>query len=162
MGRNDSPAILWFLLRLPLAEIIFDTGMNPEMASLNVLTKVELSVLAVLCSMSTFQPRFRDPYLRPVRAATFGSLAIFTMVPVLHGISKYSWQVQSQRMGVVWVLVTLALNISGATAYAFKVCDRLMVAEERDLEMADFKPRCLRGGARGDSISLVRAIRSSI
>ncbi|PMD40096.1 hemolysin-III channel protein-like protein Izh2 [Hyaloscypha variabilis F] len=83
-----------------------------------------LSVLAVLCSMSTFQPRFRDPYLRPVRAATFGSLAIFTMVPVLHGISKYGWQVQSQRMGVVWVLVTLALNISGATAYAFKVPER--------------------------------------
>jgi adiponectin receptor len=89
---------------------------------LNVLTKMKLSVLAVICSLSTFQPRFRDPYLRPVRAATFGSLAIFTMVPVVHGIYKYSWKVQSQRMGVVWVVITLILNVSGATAYAFKVC----------------------------------------
>jgi len=96
--------------------------MNLEMIFLNVLTEVELSALAVICSMSTFQPRFRDPYLRPVRAATFGSLAIFTMVPVLHGVLKYGWQIQSQRMGIVWVLITLVLNVSGATAYAFKVC----------------------------------------
>lgn len=45
-------------------------------------------MLAAICSLSTFQPRFRDPYLRPVRAVTFGSLAIFTMVPVLHGLYK--------------------------------------------------------------------------
>ncbi|KAE9381687.1 hemolysin-III channel protein-like protein Izh2 [Stipitochalara longipes BDJ] len=83
-----------------------------------------LSVLAVICSVSTFQPRFRDPYLRPVRAATFGSLAIFTMIPVLHGILKYGWKIQSQQMGVVWVLITLVLNVSGATAYAFKVPER--------------------------------------
>ncbi|KAH8814042.1 hemolysin-III channel protein-like protein Izh2 [Hyaloscypha sp. PMI_1271] len=83
-----------------------------------------LSVLAVTCSMSTFQPRFRDPYLRPVRAATFGSLAIFTMVPVVHGINKYGWDIQSQRMGVVWVVITLVLNVSGATAYAFKIPER--------------------------------------
>jgi len=83
-----------------------------------------LSVLAVTCSMSTFQPRFCDPYLRPVRAATFGSLAIFTMVPVVHGIYKYGWDIQSQRMGVVWVVITLVLNVSGATAYAFKMPER--------------------------------------
>ncbi|RAL63139.1 hypothetical protein DID88_004221 [Monilinia fructigena] len=33
-----------------------------------------LSLLAIACSIFTFQPHFRDPYLRPVRAATFGSL----------------------------------------------------------------------------------------
>jgi len=87
---------------------------------LNVLME-KLSMLAAICSLSTFQPRFRDPYLRPVRAATFGSLGIFTMVPVLHGLYKYGWNTQSQRMGVVWVVQTLVLNITGATAYAFKV-----------------------------------------
>jgi adiponectin receptor len=81
----------------------------------------KLSFLAVLCSLSTFQPRFRGPYLRPVRAATFGSLAVFTMVPVLHGIHKYGWNIQSQRMGIVWTLITLILNLTGAMAYAFKV-----------------------------------------
>ncbi len=87
-----------------------------------MLTEEKVSVLAVICSISTFQPRFQDPYMRPVRAATFGSLAIFTMVPVLHGIYKYGWNIQSQRMGVVWVVRTLVLNTMGATAYAFKVC----------------------------------------
>jgi adiponectin receptor len=43
------------------------------------------------------------------------------MDPVVHGIYKYGWDIQSQRMGVVWVVITLVLNVSGATAYAFKV-----------------------------------------
>ncbi len=84
--------------------------------------ETKLSVLAVICSISTFQPRFHEPFLRPVRAATFGSLAIFTMVPVLHGICKHGWVLEKERMGVIWVLRTLALNIFGATAYALKVC----------------------------------------
>ncbi|KAB8302619.1 hypothetical protein EYC80_005989 [Monilinia laxa] len=55
-----------------------------------------LSLSAIACSISTFQPRFRDPYLRPVRAATFGSLAVFTMVPVIHGAIVYGWRTQNQ------------------------------------------------------------------
>jgi adiponectin receptor len=96
--------------------------MNISLVFPSMLTWIKLSVLAVICSLATFQPRFRNPYLRPVRAATFGSLAIFIMVPVLHGLHKYGWNIQRQRMGVVWVLVTLVLNVSGAMAYAFKVC----------------------------------------
>jgi hypothetical protein len=122
VGSYSSSILLWVLLRLCLAKSVFDTGKNFDLVLLDVLTKMKLSVLAVICSLSTFQPRFRDPYLRPVRAATFGSLAVFTMVPVVHGIYKYGWRIQSQRMGVVWVAITLILNVSGATAYAFKVC----------------------------------------
>jgi adiponectin receptor len=86
------------------------------------LTEIKLSVLAVIFSISTFQRRFREPFLRPVRAATFGSLAMFTMVPVLHGIWRHGWLLQKERMGVVWVFITFVLNILGATAYALKVC----------------------------------------
>ncbi|KAA8576502.1 hypothetical protein EYC84_006613 [Monilinia fructicola] len=82
------------------------------------------SLLAIACSISTFQPHFRDPYLRPVRAATFGSLAVFTMVPVIHGAIVYGWQTQNQRMGITWVLITLILNVLGATAYAIKFPER--------------------------------------
>lgn len=56
-----------------------------------------------------------------MRAGTFGSLAIFTMVPVFHGTLIYGWAVQNQQMGVTWVLITLAVDILGATAYALKV-----------------------------------------
>ncbi|KAF7906232.1 hypothetical protein EAF00_000511 [Botryotinia globosa] len=83
-----------------------------------------LSLLAVACSVSTFQPHFRDPFLRPVRAATFGSLAVVTMVPVVHGATVSGWQVQNQRMGITWVLITLMLNVLGATAYAIKFPER--------------------------------------
>ncbi|TGO18108.1 hypothetical protein BTUL_0012g00520 [Botrytis tulipae] len=83
-----------------------------------------LSLLAVACSISTFQPHFRDPFLRPVRAATFGSLAVVTMVPVVHGATVYGWQVQNQRMGITWVSITLMLNVLGATAYAIKFPER--------------------------------------
>jgi len=83
-----------------------------------------LTGLAITCSLSTFQPRFRDPFLRPVRAATFGSLALCTMVPVFHGVYKYGWLVQNQRMGISWVIITLVLNVTGATAYAVKIPER--------------------------------------
>ncbi|KAL3423740.1 hemolysin III family channel protein [Phlyctema vagabunda] len=84
----------------------------------------KLTILALACSISTFRPGFRNPYLRPIRALTFGSLALFFLVPIAHGIVKYGWVVQNQRMGIVWVLMTLGLNTTGAVAYAFKVPER--------------------------------------
>jgi adiponectin receptor len=46
------------------------------------------------------------------------------MVPVIHGVALNGWQVQNQRMGITWVLVTLMLNVLGATAYAVKVSEQ--------------------------------------
>ncbi|KAH9221640.1 hemolysin-III related-domain-containing protein [Leptodontidium sp. 2 PMI_412] len=83
-----------------------------------------LSILAAICSISTFHSRFQEPFLRPVRAATFGSLGLFTMVPVLHGVYRNGWYTQNQQMGITWVLITLALNVLGATAYALKIPER--------------------------------------
>lgn len=80
-----------------------------------------LSVFALACSIFTFQPRFRDPHLRPLRAATFGSFAFSSIIPVVHAAAKYGWAVQSQRMGLYWVIGTLCFNTAGATAYAVKV-----------------------------------------
>lgn len=44
-----------------------------------------------------------------------------TMVPVIHGAG---WQIQNQHMGIIWVLITLVLNVLGATAYAIKAGDQ--------------------------------------
>ncbi|KAK0105192.1 hypothetical protein ONS95_004413 [Cadophora gregata] len=82
------------------------------------------STFAVVCSIFTFQPRFSDPLLRPLRAATFGTFAFSSIIPVIHGIVKYGWALQSQRMGLKWVLITLALNTLGASAYAIKIPER--------------------------------------
>ncbi|KAH8780606.1 hemolysin-III channel protein-like protein Izh2 [Hyaloscypha sp. PMI_1271] len=83
-----------------------------------------LSAFAVACSIVTFQPRFSDPFLRPLRAVTFGSLAFSSIIPIIHGIIKYGWALQSERMGLKWVLVTLGLNTLGAAAYAIKFPER--------------------------------------
>jgi len=79
------------------------------------------TVLAACCSIFTFQPKFSEPHLRPLRAATFGSLALSTFIPVIHGIIVYGYPVQNQRVALQWVLATLVFNTLGATAYAFKV-----------------------------------------
>ncbi|KAK0126449.1 hypothetical protein ONS95_008048 [Cadophora gregata] len=83
-----------------------------------------LSILAALCSISTFHSRFQEPFLRPVRAATFGSLGLLTMVPIYYGVYRNGWGMQNQQMGITWVLITLVLNVLGATAYAFKIPER--------------------------------------
>ncbi|KAG4428631.1 hypothetical protein IFR05_015887 [Cadophora sp. M221] len=46
------------------------------------------------------------------------------MAPVLHGIYRNGWHTQNQQMGITWVLVTLVLDVLGATAYAFKIPER--------------------------------------
>ncbi|KAF8866411.1 putative membrane protein [Acephala macrosclerotiorum] len=83
-----------------------------------------LSVLAVICSISTFQPHFCGSCVSFIRAGTFGSLGIFTMLPVAHGTLRYGWHVQNQQMGVTWVIITLVVDILGATAYALKIPER--------------------------------------
>lgn len=80
-----------------------------------------LSGFALACSIFTFQPRFRDPHLRPLRAATFGSFALSSVIPVVHAVAKYGWATQSKRMGLYWVIATLVCNTAGASAYAIKV-----------------------------------------
>jgi len=56
----------------------------------------------------TFQPRFRDVPLQ--RAAL---LALSIAFPVLSNIIKQGVKIQAQRMGLVWVIITLALNTVG-------------------------------------------------
>ncbi|KAK3348975.1 hemolysin-III channel protein-like protein Izh2 [Lasiosphaeria hispida] len=90
---------------------------NPE---LQLIYWSLTSFLALCCSIFTFQPHFSDPHLRPLRAATFGSLALSTFIPVIHGLVKYGYSLQYQRISLHWILLTLLFNVLGASAYAFK------------------------------------------
>lgn len=84
-----------------------------------------ITALALCCSVFTFQPRFSNPHIRPLRTATFGSLAMSTFIPVLHGIHKYGFELQSRRISLFWILMTLLFNTLGAAAYASKVLQRI-------------------------------------
>lgn len=90
-------------------------------SSLQITYWCLISFLALCCSIFTFQPTFNEPHLRPLRAATFGMLALSTFIPVVHGIARYGCERQNQRLALQWVLATLVLNTTGAAAYAFKV-----------------------------------------
>ncbi|KAK5661818.1 hypothetical protein OQA88_9920 [Cercophora sp. LCS_1] len=83
-----------------------------------------ITALAFSCSVFTFQPQFSNPHLRPLRAATFGSLAMSTFIPVFHGIYKYGYRLQSRRISLFWIMMTLLFNTVGAGAYAFKFPER--------------------------------------
>ncbi|KAF4616242.1 hypothetical protein G7Y89_g15164 [Cudoniella acicularis] len=107
-----------------------------------------LSTFAIGCSIATFQPRFSDPFLRPFRAATFGRFAFSSVIPIIHGITKYGWALQSQRMGLKWVLITLGLNTLGAMVYAIGFPERWF-KKTFDIFGAGFRVRLEKLGSVG-------------
>lgn len=107
---------------------------------LQVIYWALVSFFAIICSIFTFQPRFNEPHLRPLRAATFGSLAMSTFIPVIHGIVVYGYTVQNQRLVLQWVLATLVCNTLGAAAYALKV----------SIDRKPVSYRCGYSGPRGE------------
>jgi adiponectin receptor len=62
--------------------------------------------------------------MRPLRVLIFGSFILSSTIPIIHGVGKYGWALQSQRMGLSWVFPTLALNSTGAAAYIFGFPER--------------------------------------
>ena len=63
--------------------------------------------------------RFRSAFLGSLRVATFSSLALVSIITVIHGFAKYGWTLPED--GIEWLLFTLSLNITAATAYATMV-----------------------------------------
>lgn len=93
------------------------------------------SFLATCCSIVTFLPKFSQPHLRPLRAATFGSLALSTFIPVVHGFIDYG-RTQYYRIGFPWVIATLVLNAVGAGAYAAKVSTVTLTTFDLNLQLS--------------------------
>lgn len=107
--------ILMWGANIPL--IYYSFVCDPELQATYWLVT---SLLALCCSIATFQPQFSNPHLRPLRAATFGCLALSTFIPVFHGLFKYGFEVQQRRIALRWILLTLLFNSLGAAAYASK------------------------------------------
>ena len=128
----------------------------------NLCFSIQLSVFAIICSTVTFQPRFSDPFLRPLRATTFGSLAFSSIIPMVHGIIKYGWTLQSRRMGLNWILITLGLNSLGAAAYAMKVSSFKLQAVTCWDKVVNFASSFPKSGLNSVSIFLVQVISGSI
>ncbi|SLM36823.1 Hly-III-related [Lasallia pustulata] len=83
-----------------------------------------ISALAIACAVITLNPRFRRPELRPYRAAMYTGLGLSAMIFIVHGIMKYGWSMQNQRMSLSWMGLMTAFNLVGAVTYAARVPER--------------------------------------
>ncbi|KAH8595165.1 mPR-like GPCR protein [Bisporella sp. PMI_857] len=83
-----------------------------------------VSILAVVCTIATFTPKFRHPTFRPYRTAMYAFLGLSSIVFITHGLIIYGWEVQNHRMSLLYMLITAMLNLLGAVVYAAKIPER--------------------------------------
>ena len=83
-----------------------------------------MGTLALCCSYVTMNPRFRTPQYRPFRAGMFIGLGVSGVLPVLHGLTIYTYKEMNERMGLNWMLLQGVLYIVGAGLYAARVPER--------------------------------------
>lgn len=80
------------------------------------------TVLAAACSAVTFLPRFSGPHLGPYRAVLFGSFGGGSFaLPIFHGLLQKGLGDLWERVGLGWILATVACNGIGVAVYGVKV-----------------------------------------
>jgi adiponectin receptor len=82
---------------------------------------IQVTILAAACFYITVNPRFRQPKLRPYRAAMYTGLGFSALIFITHGLVIHGWEVQNRRMSLSWMGLMAGFNLIGAAAYAFRV-----------------------------------------
>ena len=80
-----------------------------------------VSVLAGLCALSTMHPRFHTVKAKAIRGALYSAFGASSFAPIIHAVDKYGWEVQKDRMGLVWYAYVALFNSIGVLAYALRV-----------------------------------------
>lgn len=83
-----------------------------------------VSVLAALCAVSTMQPGFRDVKAKKWRAVFYSAFGASSFAPIVHAIVLYGWEVQKDRMGLIWWAWVAFFNLIGVATYGFKIPER--------------------------------------
>ncbi|KIM98755.1 hypothetical protein OIDMADRAFT_105156 [Oidiodendron maius Zn] len=78
----------------------------------------------ILCTFAVVNPAFHTPPWRPIRAATFIGLGLFSIIPILHGIYIYGFATLEKMMGLQWTFVQGALYILGCVIFVLRVPER--------------------------------------
>ncbi|KAL3419429.1 hemolysin-iii channel protein [Phlyctema vagabunda] len=86
------------------------------------------TVLSIISAVATMDPRFRNPALRPFRAAMYVALGCSALAFIAHSVYLYGWELQSHRMSLEWMGIMAFLNLVGAVAYATRMPERLLPA----------------------------------
>jgi adiponectin receptor len=116
--------------------------------------RIQVTALAAACIITTLNPRFRHPQLRPYRAAMYSGLGLSAIIFIIHGIVIHGWEIQNRRMSLTWMALMGALNLMGAAAYAARVGCSIFLSLRM---LMSFRFR--RDGIPEGTIYLVAAIR---
>ncbi|KAK0391629.1 hypothetical protein NLU13_1128 [Sarocladium strictum] len=82
------------------------------------------SFLALLCAISTLQPGFRDIKAKMWRGGFYTAFGASSFAPIVHAVVKYGWEVQKDRMGLIWWVLVAVFNLIGVVAYGLKVPEK--------------------------------------
>ncbi|KAK6532650.1 hypothetical protein TWF281_006830 [Arthrobotrys megalospora] len=89
----------------------------------NIYWAVE-SVLAGLCAISTMHPMFHSSKAKVLRGIFYSAFGLSSFVPIFHAIAIYGWEVQKDRMGLIWWALVGLFDSIGVLAYGSKVPER--------------------------------------
>lgn len=127
-GQLHASAVLWLLLSTGVdGDIHFYSQCSFILAPLTAekmnpkLIQCQIWTLGLGCLVVSWFEKFRTSAWRPYRALMFVCLGVSGVVPVVHGVTIYSYKELNERMGLNWVLFQGLLYILGAFIYAVSV-----------------------------------------
>lgn len=84
----------------------------------------QVSVLAVLCVITTLSPDFRTPKWRSFRSAMYAGFGVSFIIPIIHSVALYGFEIQSMRMSLDWMALMAGFNLTGAFLYAMRIPEK--------------------------------------
>lgn len=109
MRSSFTTDLLGRWLWLPVKFVLFRTN-----------TMFRLALLR-LAARSTLSPKFGSPKFRHWRATIFAGFGLSSILFIIHGLILYGWEVQKDRMSLVWMGWMATANLLGAGIYAARV-----------------------------------------
>ena len=83
-----------------------------------------VSVQAAVCTIATLIPKFPHPTFRKYRTAIYASLGLLAMAFITHGLLIHGWEIQNHRMSLIYIFITVMLNLLGAVIYTARIPER--------------------------------------
>jgi adiponectin receptor len=83
-----------------------------------------VSVQVAVCTIATLTPKFRYPTFRVYRTVMYASLGLLTVAFITHGVIIYGWEIQNHRMSLIYLLITVVLNLLRAVIYIARIPER--------------------------------------
>ncbi|KJZ80318.1 hypothetical protein HIM_00168 [Hirsutella minnesotensis 3608] len=95
--------------------------------TLQIVYWATTSGTALCCAIFTLNPRFGTPEFRHWRASFFDAFGLSFVVFVVHGLALHGWELQRERMSLIWMGWMAAANLIGAAIYAARVPERWLL-----------------------------------